>query len=184
MSGAGRPPPPGRVRRIFVDLAPLRRDRDYRWLWSGQVVNGIGNQITRIALPYQVYVLTGSTLAIAALTLFQLIPILLFALGAGTLADAVDRRRLLLATQAGLAACSLTLSCSRSPAARRSPRSSRSRSSPPGCRRSTNRRARLRSHGSSRPSVFRRPSHSTGGSAGRSLSRSWCGARPSPPSDW
>ena len=97
----------GRIRRIFLDTAPLRRDRDYRWLWSGQVVNGVGNQITRVALPYQVYVLTGSTLAIAALTLFQLVPILLFALGAGSLADAVDRRRLLMATQAGLAACSL-----------------------------------------------------------------------------
>jgi MFS family permease len=60
-------------------------------------------------LPYQVYVLTGSTLAIAALTLFQLVPILLFALGAGSLADAVDRRKLLMATQAGLAACSLAL---------------------------------------------------------------------------
>ena len=99
----------GWLRRLFLDTTPLRRDRDYRWLWSGQVVNGIGNQITRIALPYQVYVLTGSTLAIAALTLFQLIPILLFALGAGSLADAVDRRRLLMATQAGLAACSLVL---------------------------------------------------------------------------
>jgi MFS family permease len=97
----------GRIRRIFLDTVPLRRDRDYRWLWSGQVVNGVGNQITRVALPYQVYVLTGSTLAIAALTLFQLVPILLFALGAGSLADAVDRRRLLMATQAGLAACSL-----------------------------------------------------------------------------
>ena len=97
----------GRVRRLFLDTEPLRRDRDYRWLWSGQVVNGIGNQITRVALPYQVYVLTGSTLAIAALTLFQLIPILLFALGAGTLADAVDRRKVLMLTQAGLAACSL-----------------------------------------------------------------------------
>jgi MFS family permease len=99
----------GRVRRLFLDTAPLRNDRDYRWLWSGQVVNGIGNQITRIALPYQVYVLTGSTLAIAALTLFQLVPILLFALGAGSLADAVDRRRLLMLTEAGLAACSLAL---------------------------------------------------------------------------
>jgi MFS family permease len=99
----------GRVRRIFLDVTPLRRDRDYRWLWSGQVVNSMGNQITRIALPYQVFVLTGSTLAIAALTLFQLIPILIFALGAGSLADVVDRRRLLLATQGGLAACSLAL---------------------------------------------------------------------------
>lgn len=99
----------GRVRRIFLDIAPLRSDRDYRWLWSGQVVSGIGNQITRIALPFQVFVLTGSTLAIGALSLFQLVPILVFALGAGSLADVVDRRRLLMATQAGLAACSLGL---------------------------------------------------------------------------
>ena len=98
-----------RARRIFLDTAPLRQDRDYRWLWSGQVVSGMGNQITRVALPFQVYVLTGSTLAIGALTLFQLVPILLFALGAGSLADAVDRRRLLILTQIGLAACSLAL---------------------------------------------------------------------------
>lgn len=99
----------GRVRRIFLDTAPLRSDRDYRWLWSGQVVSGMGNQITRIALPYQVYVLTGSTLAIGALSLVQLIPILVFALGAGSLADVVDRRRLLMATQVGSALCSLAL---------------------------------------------------------------------------
>jgi MFS family permease len=99
----------GRARRLFVDTAPLRLDRDYRWLWSGQVVSGIGNQITRVALPFQVYVLTGSTLAIGALTLFQLVPILLFALGAGSLADAVDRRRLLMVTQVGLAGCSAIL---------------------------------------------------------------------------
>jgi MFS family permease len=98
-----------RARRLFLDTAPLRHDRDYRWLWSGQAVSGIGNQITRVALPFQVYVLTGSTLAIGALTLFQLVPILLFALGAGSLADAVDRRRLLMATQLGLAASSAVL---------------------------------------------------------------------------
>jgi MFS family permease len=78
-------------------------------LWSGQVVSGIGNQITRIALPYQVYVLTGSTLAIGLLSLFQLVPILVFALGAGSLADVMDRRRLLLLTQTALAGCSLAL---------------------------------------------------------------------------
>ena len=98
-----------RFRRLLLDTAPLRLDRDYRWLWSGQVVNGIGTQITRLALPFQVYTLTGSTLAIAALTAFQLVPLLVFALGAGSLADAVDRRRLLMATQSGLALCSLAL---------------------------------------------------------------------------
>jgi MFS family permease len=91
------------LRRIVVDPAPLRLDHDYRWLWAGQVVSGMGTQITRIALPYQVYVLTGSTLAIAGLTLFQLVPTLLFALGAGSLADTVDRRKLLWVTQSGQA---------------------------------------------------------------------------------
>jgi MFS family permease len=97
------------VRGLLVDVAPLRLDRDYRWLWAGQAVSGVGNQITRIALPYQVYVLTGSTLAIAGLTAVQLVPILVFVLGAGSLADAVDRRRLLLVTQLGQALCSLAL---------------------------------------------------------------------------
>lgn len=106
------PAPPGRPRRfrgLLVDVAPLRHDRDFRLLWGGQVVSGIGNQVTRIALPYQVYVLTGSTLAIAGLALVQLIPILVFVLGAGSLADAVDRRRLLLVTQVLLALSSLAL---------------------------------------------------------------------------
>ncbi len=98
-----------RVLGLLLETGPLRHDRDFRLLWSGQVVSGIGTQVTRIALPYQVYVLTGSTLAIAALTAVQLIPILVFVLGAGSVADAVDRRRLLIVTQIGLAASSLAL---------------------------------------------------------------------------
>jgi len=98
-----------RLRRILLDTAPLRLDRDFRWLWTGQAISGIGNQITRLALPYQVYAQTGSTLAIAGLTLFQLIPILVFSLGAGSVADAVDRRRLLRVTQLGLMSSSLAL---------------------------------------------------------------------------
>ena len=97
------------MRGLLLDVEPLRRDRDYRWLWTGQVIAGMGSQITRLALPFQVYAITGSTLAIAALTAFQLVPILVFALAAGSLADAVDRRRLLLITQSGLLLCSLAL---------------------------------------------------------------------------
>ncbi|HET7677385.1 MAG TPA: MFS transporter [Candidatus Limnocylindrales bacterium] len=97
------------MRGALIDVSPLRLDRDYRLLFSGQVVSGIGSQVTRLALPYQVYVLTGSTLAVGVLTLVQLVPILLFALGAGALADAVDRRRLLIVTQVGLALSSLAL---------------------------------------------------------------------------
>ena len=98
-----------RLRRLIVDVEPLRRDRDFRLLWIGQVVSGLGRQVTTIVLPYQVYVLTGTPLAIGALALVQVVPIMAFALGGGVVADAVDRRRLLLLTQAGLAAASLAL---------------------------------------------------------------------------
>jgi MFS family permease len=98
-----------RVRHVFLDTEPLRRDRDFRWLWGGQAISGIGNQITRLALAYQVYALTGSTLAIAGLTLFQLVPILIFSLGGGSIADAVDRRRMLRITQLGMMASSAAL---------------------------------------------------------------------------
>lgn len=98
-----------RLRRLLLDTQPLRQHRDYRLLWSGQVVAGMGSQITRLALPFQVYTLTQSTLAIAVLTFVQLVPLLAFALAAGSLADAVDRRRLLLLTQTGLMLTSAAL---------------------------------------------------------------------------
>lgn len=96
----------GRLRGILLDVEPLRRDRDFRFLWVGQVISGVGRQVTVVALPFQLYVLTRSTLAIGLLALVQLVPILVFALGGGAVADAVDRRRLLLVTQLGLALCS------------------------------------------------------------------------------
>ena len=98
-----------RLRRLIVDVEPLRRDRDFRYLWMGQVVSGLGRQVTSIVLPYQLYVLTGTPLAIGALALVQVVPIMAFSLGGGVVADAVDRRRLLLLTQAGLAAASAAL---------------------------------------------------------------------------
>jgi MFS family permease len=97
------------LRGYLVDVSPLRLDRDFRWLYVGSVVSGVGNQVTRIVLPYQVYVLTHSTLAIAALTAVQLVPLLLLSLAAGSLADAVDRRKLLLVTHVLLALTSLAL---------------------------------------------------------------------------
>ncbi len=99
----------GRLRGILVDVEPLRRDRDFRMLWIGQVISGVGRQVTVVALPFQLYVLTGSTLAVGLLALVQLVPILIFALGGGAVADAVDRRRLLLVTQLGLAGASAAL---------------------------------------------------------------------------
>ena len=94
---------------ILVDLEPVRRDRDFRMLWLGQLVNGLGRQVTVVALPFELWQLTHSSLSIGLLALVQLVPILIFSLGGGAVADAVDRRRLLIVTQLLLAATSLAL---------------------------------------------------------------------------
>lgn len=112
MSTAASPPEPPRRRRfrgLILDPAPLRLDRDYRLLWTGQAISAMGRLITSVVLPFQVYVLTNDLLAVGFLSIVQLVPILIFSLGGGAVADAVDRRRLLLVTQAGLMACSTAL---------------------------------------------------------------------------
>lgn len=103
------PPPRRRFGNLVADPAPLRHDRDFRLLWIGQAISIVGRMVTSVVLPYQVYVLTGNMLDLGVLSLVQLVPILIFALGGGAVADAVDRRRLLLVTQLGLGATSLAL---------------------------------------------------------------------------
>ena len=96
-------------RSVLVDIEPIRRDREFRMLWLGQLVNNLGRQVTVVALPFELWQLTHSSLSIGVLALVQLVPILVFSLAGGALADAIDRRRLLLATQAVLAITSLGL---------------------------------------------------------------------------
>jgi len=76
-------------------------------IWIGQLVNGLGRQVTVVALPFELWNLTNSSISIGLLAIVQLVPILLFSLGGGAMADAIDRRRLLMATQILLAAASL-----------------------------------------------------------------------------
>lgn len=98
-----------RLRGLLVDLEPVKRDLDFRWIWLGQIVSGLGRQVTVTALPFEMWQLTHSSLSIGLLALVQLVPILIFALGGGAVADAVDRRRLLIVTQILLASTSLCL---------------------------------------------------------------------------
>ncbi|MGA3029531.1 MAG: MFS transporter [Candidatus Limnocylindrales bacterium] len=98
-----------RLRGLVVDLEPVKRDRDFRMIWLGQIVSGLGRQVTVTALPFEMWQLTHSSLSIGLLALVQLVPILIFSLGGGAVADAVDRRRLLIATQVLLATSSLCL---------------------------------------------------------------------------
>lgn len=91
------------ARLATVDISPLRNVPGYRWLFAGMLLNHVGRQLTVVAVPFQVFELTGSTLAVGLLGLAQLIPLLLVALVGGALADAVNRRNLLLWSQVSLA---------------------------------------------------------------------------------
>ncbi len=102
-------PSRARVRGLLIDVSPLRRDREFRWLFVGQLISNVGRQVTLIALPYQVFVLTGSALAIGGLSAATLAGLLLFSLPGGAIADAYERRRLLLITAVGLGGTSLAL---------------------------------------------------------------------------
>jgi predicted MFS family arabinose efflux permease len=86
--------------RILVDLTPLRESRDFRLLFSGQMVGTVGNQLTVVAIPYQVYAMTHSSLQVGAISTAQLVPLVLGALAGGSVGDAVDRRTLLIAVSA------------------------------------------------------------------------------------
>jgi MFS family permease len=92
-----------RLRHLALDTSPLRDSRQFRFLFIGQLISLVGRQITAVAVPYQVYILTHSSLRVGLLGIVQLVPFIVFSLVAGTIADRVDRRRLLLLTQVLLA---------------------------------------------------------------------------------
>jgi predicted MFS family arabinose efflux permease len=92
------------VARLLVDISPLRKYRHFRRLWAGQVLSGIGSQLTLVAVSFQAYSLTHSTLVVGLISLTQLLPLLAGALWGGALADAMDRRKVLMLTQVAMAA--------------------------------------------------------------------------------
>ncbi len=97
------------LRLVTPDLAPLRDSRSFRLLWVGQLISLTGSQLRLVALPYQVFLITGSSFDVGVIGLFQAVPLLTLGLFGGAIADAFDRRRLLLVTQTGLAAVTLIL---------------------------------------------------------------------------
>jgi len=98
-----RPAPTG-LRRFLVDTTPLRASPHFRRLWLGQGLSYVLGEVTYVALPYQVYKLTGSTFAVGAIALVELVPLLSLTFIGGAAADALDRRRLLVISEAGTAA--------------------------------------------------------------------------------
>lgn len=95
--------------RVLADTTPLRESPGFRALFAGQLVSFAGNQITMVAVAYQVFLLTDSSLAVGLVSLVQLPLLLLGSIVGGAVVDSTDRRRLLLVTQVLLGLCSIGL---------------------------------------------------------------------------
>jgi MFS family permease len=94
-SQPARPTLRQRAAGLRVDITPLRTSRDFRILFVAGTVFYLGAMVSYVALPYQVYKLTGSNFAVGAIALVELVPLVVFGLYGGALADHVDRRKML-----------------------------------------------------------------------------------------
>jgi MFS family permease len=91
-----------RLGQLRLDTRPLRTSRDFRLLFVGSSISRLGSMVTYVCLPFQIKQLTGSYLLVGALGLVELVPLVVFGLYGGALADAVDRRRMVLLTEVAL----------------------------------------------------------------------------------
>ena len=88
--------------RILLDTKPLRH-APYRRLWTSTIVTAMGSQLTAVAVPVQIYDMTGSSAWVGIASAAGLAPLIIFALWGGAIADTVDRRKMLLATNTAMA---------------------------------------------------------------------------------
>lgn len=95
-------------RAALLDTRPLRHPA-YRLLWGSTVVTSVGSQLTAVAVPKQIFDDTGSSAWVGASGAAALVPLIVFGLWGGSIADAVDRRTLLVVTNAGIAVTSFLL---------------------------------------------------------------------------
>lgn len=94
---------------LGMDLSPWRSSRDFRLLWSAGAVTVFGSYLTLVAVPLQLKQLTGSAAAVGAIGAVELLPLVVAGLWGGALADAVDRRRLVLWTELAQGLCTAAL---------------------------------------------------------------------------
>ena len=93
----------------LLDIRPLRSSAPFRWLWVGRTLSGFGSQMTLVAVMFQVWEATGSTLWTGAVGLAQAVPVIAFGLFAGAIADRADRRKVYLIAVSGQAFCATLL---------------------------------------------------------------------------
>lgn len=97
------------ARRLSPDVAPIRGSREFRLLYFGQAGSSAGVIICYVALPYQGYQISHSSLVVGLLSVAELLPVLLAGLVGGALADGLERRSLILITQAVAVCCAAVL---------------------------------------------------------------------------
>lgn len=90
------------LKKIAVDISPLRNYPDFRRLWSSGLISYFGSMITYVALPFQIKELTNSYIAVGLMGAVELIPLIIFGLYGGVLADRVDRRKMIFITEFAL----------------------------------------------------------------------------------
>ena len=83
-----------------IDLAPLRKSKDFSLLWAAGLISYFGSMITYVAVPFQIKELTDSYVAVAISGLVEIVPLIIFGLYGGVLADALDRKKLIWVTEA------------------------------------------------------------------------------------
>jgi MFS family permease len=106
--GIEEPVPAPRRRSWAIDTTPLRNPA-YRRLFWGVAATMLGQQMTLVAVPFQVYALTGDSLMVGVTSIVALVPLIVFGLLGGAIADSMDRRRLMLITSVGAAVTSVLL---------------------------------------------------------------------------
>ena len=86
--------------KYAIDLSPLKKSRDFSLLWAAGLISYFGSMITYVAVPFQIKELTNSYVSVAISGLVQIIPLVIFGLYGGVLADALDRKKLIWVTEA------------------------------------------------------------------------------------
>ncbi len=87
--------------KFAIDLSPLKKYPDFRRLWSAGLVSYLGSMITYVAMPFQLKEITHSYVAVGILGIIEIVPLIIFGLYGGVLADAVDRKKMIWATEIG-----------------------------------------------------------------------------------
>lgn len=83
---------------LYLDISPLKKYRNYRWLYSGQLISVFGSMITYVAIPYQMYEITKSTFHVGMLGIVQLVPLVISGFWGGAVADSFNRRKIVIVT--------------------------------------------------------------------------------------